>query len=253
MYDETIRGNIFNIKRFAVHDGPGIRSTVFFKGCPLSCIWCHNPESRGNCHIGPAEDFKTVDEVVKQVEKDTVFYDESGGGVTISGGEPLEQWEFLVNLLDKLNYYEFHTALDTTGLAESEIFKKVASRASMLLYDMKHMDDEQHIRYTGVTNKTILDNFDYLSTAGKRVWVRFPMIPDINDGEENIRKMGEFLKGRENVERISVLPYHPLGSHKYRRLGEEWLMSKTDTPEAERVEEVCSILREYGLETFKGG
>ncbi len=253
MYNEAIKGNIFNIKRFAVHDGPGIRATVFLRGCPLKCKWCHNPESRGNCHIGPAEDFKTVSEVVELVEKDTLFFDESGGGVTISGGEPLEQWEFLLPLLSEFRKRDIHSALDTTGYADEEVFKKITALTDMCLYDLKHMDDNSHIRYTGVSNRTILENFETLSATGKRVWVRYPMIPGMNDGEENVRKMGDFLKGRENVERVSVLPYHPLGSHKYEKLGAEWEMGDIKTPGEEMVEKVCAILGEYGLTVFKGG
>ncbi len=256
--DEQLTGNIFNIKKFAVHDGPGIRTTVFFKGCPLNCVWCHNPESQGDHQAGLQNNLKSIRQIVEAVEMDRIFFDESAGGVTISGGEPLVQWEFLLELLKNFRKLDIHSALDTTGFSETRIFNEVSEYVDMFLYDLKLIDEKEHLQYTGVSNKMILNNLDHLSTIGKKVWMRFPLIPGITDSDENIRGIGSFLRNKKNIERISVLPYHSLGSHKYGhhkydKLSTEWRMENRKTPDKETIDNVCSIFKEYGLNSVTGG
>jgi pyruvate formate lyase activating enzyme len=229
-----MKGIIFSFKRFSVHDGPGIRQTVFFKGCPLTCRWCHNPESqdiksekalRKNILDGIAYEqeetigkLMTVPEIMDEIAKDSIFYDESGGGVTFSGGEPLMQHHFLDELLTACKSAGIHTAVDTTGYASKKVFQKIADKANMFLYDLKHLDDEAHKKYTGVSNKPILENLKYLNDIKKKVIVRFPVIPGINDTEENISAMKEFLGPLKNIREISLLPYHNIANHKYEKI-----------------------------------
>jgi len=252
MFNE-LKANVFSVKKFAVHDGPGIRTTVFLSGCPLHCPWCHNPESQGEYDIGSADNFRNIDELIKIIEKDRAFYDESGGGVTISGGEPLVQYNFLLKFLQRLQNIDIQTALDTTGFIDTEKFRTIASFTDLFLYDIKIMDEEKHKKFTGVLNRIIKKNFEYLSEINKRVWVRFPLIPNFTDDEENIRAIGDYIKKMSNVERVSVLSYHSLGSHKYEKLGREWTMKGIKTPSDVRIQNICSIFEEYGINAVKGG
>jgi pyruvate formate lyase activating enzyme len=233
------KGLIFDIRRFTVHDGPGIRTTVFFKGCPLNCWWCHNPESH-SCH--PEESLKTlnldgkkfslkemigqwmsVDAVMNELRMDRIFYSESSGGVTFSGGEPLMQPEFLLELLKECKANSFHTTIDTSGYADQEIIEKIHPHTDLFLYDLKLMDDTDHIRYTGVSNKTILENLMYLISEGKQVVIRIPVIPGITNTKKNIREIKEFLSDTmkerkfDSLVKISLLPYHSIAKNKYAR------------------------------------
>jgi len=225
------KGIIFSFKRYSVHDGPGIRQTVFFKGCPLSCWWCHNPESqdvksestvRKNILDGLTFEqeetigkIMSVQEVMNEIEKDSIFYDESGGGVTFSGGEPLMQHKFLIELLDACKDAGIHSAVDTTGFANQNIFKQVAKKTDLFLYDLKLLDDKEHKKYTGVSNKVILDNLKYLNQIKKRVTIRFPVIPGITDTLENVSLMKKFLLPLKNIRKLALLPYHDIANHKY--------------------------------------
>jgi len=234
------KGLIFDIPRFMVHDGPGIRTSVFFKGCPLNCWWCHNPESH-SCQ--PEESLKTltldgkknsfkemigrwmsVEEVMTELKMDRIFYLKSGGGVTFSGGEPLMQPEFLLQLLKECKANILHTALDTSGYADPEIIQQIQPYTDLFLYDLKLMDDTDHIRYTGVSNKSILENLMYLILEGKQVLIRIPVIPGITDTKKNILAIKKFLsqlmKERQSafpLVHISLLPYHSFAKNKYTR------------------------------------
>ena len=239
-------GLIFDIRRFSVHDGPGIRTTLFFKGCPLSCWWCHNPESQDTCpektirtRIISEERFEkpeitgrfmTVDEVMDEVLPDQLFYEESGGGVTFSGGEPLMQEVFLTELLQACKQQGLHTVLDTSGYASPDIIAKVAPYVDLFLYDLKLMDHALHKKYTGVSNKSILANLSKLFRTGKKIIFRFPVIPGITDTTENIRLLKEFIVSLTNrqtnnqelssggdIFEIHLLPYHSMAREKYRR------------------------------------
>ncbi|NPU85951.1 MAG: glycyl-radical enzyme activating protein [Syntrophaceae bacterium] len=264
------KGTIFDIQRFSVHDGPGIRTTVFFKGCPLRCAWCANPESqdtrpqlmmRNNrctacgrclpacperavrltkdgrrrifwkkctqclrcvaaCETGAlsiAGREATIAEIVNEVERDRSFYETSGGGVTLSGGEPLLQPEFAVRLLERCKERGLHTALDTCGYADPDILLAAIRYADLVLYDIKALDDERHRKYTGVGNSLILENAKLVARS-VRTWFRIPLVAGVNDTVEEIREIATLAR-RLGVEKISLLPYHAGGREKRLRIG----------------------------------
>ena len=291
-------GIIFNIQRYSIHDGPGIRTTVFLKGCPLNCWWCQNPESQlsgqemifwgdrcigcGACStICPSGAIQikngipitekekcilcgkciekcpaiareiigeklTAEEVIKEIEKDLVFYEESGGGVTFSGGEPLGQSEFLEGLLNGCREKKIHTAVDTSGYIFWEILNKINPKVDLFLYDLKLMDNERHKKYTGVSNEIILENLEKLSSVHNNIFIRFPVIPGINDDYQNIKEMGEFLSSLE-ITQVNLLSYHYIGKDKYRRLGSAYKLATTQPPSKEKLSEVSAILRKFNL------
>ena len=239
-------GIIFEIKRFAVHDGDGIRTTVFFKGCPLLCVWCHNPEgisskpqtayyahkcigcgeckkerfSAENC-LGEARvtygKKVTVEELLPLLTEDKEFYDNSGGGVTLSGGECLMQADFCAELLRCLKELGIHTAVDTCGFVSREALCKVVPYTDVFLYDIKAYDKDVHLRCTGVSNETILENLLYLDSLGKSVEIRIPFVPSYNDGQ--VEEIAKFLKPLKNILKVRILPYHNYAGSKYAALG----------------------------------
>ena len=239
---------IFEIKRFAVHDGEGIRTTVFFKGCPLRCVWCHNPEgllsgaqeafyshkcigcrecknkafSYENC-LGEArvlygKEF-TVDELLPLLFEDRDFYENSGGGITLSGGECLVQADFCAELLKRLKENAVHTAVDTCGYVSKNALDKVIPYTDIFLYDVKAYDEDVHIKCTGISNKPILDNLCYLDELGKDIEIRIPYVPEYNSGQ--IEKIAAFLSRFKHITKIRVLPYHNYAGSKYEALGIE--------------------------------
>ncbi len=298
-------GIIFDIQRFSIHDGPGIRTTVFFKGCPLRCWWCHNPEGQapvrelmlredrcircleclkacengaisqsdgtlttaldkctrcGNCaQVCPSGAREiigrevTVSQVMAEVVKDIIFYDQSGGGVTFSGGEPLSQPDFLGGLLRESREREIHTAVDTSGCAPFSILSRICGDVDLFLYDIKLMDDEKHRQYTSVSNGLILKNLQELSQKGHQIIVRVPVVPGINDDEENVSKLGEFVASLTHPPQVHLLGYHKLGLEKYRRLRRVWNLPETKPPSADRVAEIAATLRRFGLQVTIGG
>ena len=238
-------GRIFEIKRFAVHDGPGIRTTVFFKGCPLKCLWCHNPEGIsfapqtafykhkcigcGDCKkadfAGCLSDARilygedvTVDELLPRLLEDREFF-ESSGGITLSGGECLMQADFCAALLKALKEEGIHTAVDTCGFVPRAALDKVIPYTDIFLYDIKAFDEDVHIQCTGKSNLQILENLQYLDAQGKVIEVRIPFVPGYND--DQIEKIAEFLKPLKNVKAVKVLPYHNYAGSKYEALGTE--------------------------------
>lgn len=301
----ALRGTVMDIQRFSIHDGPGIRTTVFFKGCPLRCWWCHNPESQadgleimvrkerciqcmaceeacpeGAIHVSeegpaivrerctqcgacaevcPAEALQlvgremTAAEVMEQVEKDIAFYDESGGGVTFSGGEPLSQPHFLLALLQACQAREIHTAVDTCGFAPWESFEKVRHHADLFLYDVKLLDDEKHREYTGASNVPILENLRRLSRLGHEIILRLPLVPGVNDTIEQVRAIGEFAAGLPHLRRVDVLPYHHMAVEKYGRLDRDYGLPDIKPPSQEWLDEVARILIGFGLNVQVGG
>ena len=237
---------VFEIKRFAVHDGDGIRTTVFFKGCPLRCVWCHNPEGLtatpqiahyahkcigcGECKkqgftpedcLGDAKVFYgkqvTVEELLPTLLEDKDFYETSGGGVTLSGGECLMQADFCAELLKKLKENEIHTAVDTCGFVSRASFDKVLPYTDVFLYDIKAFDEDAHIRCTGQSNKIILENLRYLDSMEKNIEIRIPYVPDYND--DQIEQMATLLATLSHVTKVRVLPYHNYARSKYNALG----------------------------------
>ncbi len=301
-----VKGTIFDIKHYAVHDGPGIRTTVFFKGCPLNCLWCHNPEGidrglelvvrasrcaadctaclaacpegalskssgrievhRDKCNLcGKCEEAclyealeiagkeVAVADVLKEVEKDNIFYDESGGGVTFSGGEPLSQPLFLEALVDELKSRGVRIALDTSGFAPREALEKVAAKVDLILFDLKLIDEEKHKKYTGVSNRLILDNLKALSHLKKEICIRIPMIAGVNDDADNISGTLDFIRSLKNVSRISLLPYHKGGCQKYDRLGKAVSGEDLSSPSEERLREIQDFFEASGFAVKRGG
>ena len=243
-----MKAKIFEIKRFAVHDGDGIRTTVFFKGCPLACLWCHNPEGisketeeayyahkcigcgeckrdgftsegcLGEARVTYGEDV-TVEELLPKLLEDKDFYDNSGGGVTLSGGECLMQADFCAELLKKLKEQGITTAVDTSGFATRSAFDKVIPYTDVFLYDIKAFDEDVHIKCTHQSNAIILDNLRYLDSIGKAVEIRIPYVPDYND--DQMEKIARFLSTLKNITKIRVLAYHNYAASKYKALGME--------------------------------
>lgn len=264
-----MQGVIFDIKHYAIHDGPGIRQTIFFKGCALGCWWCHNPESRSQEPFTYNKKEKidgrvvkvtetvgkkySVDELLKVIEKDMVFFEESGGGVTISGGEPLQQYDFLLKLLKECKKRDIHTCLDTTGLAQQDKMAEIAQYTDHFLYDIKHIDNEQHRKYTGVHNEAILANLSYIDSIGKDIWIRYVLVPGINDDEGDLLKMLAFLKELKHVKKINILPYHKIGGQKYHRFGLEYKMNGIEEPTSEQIEKVSRLFSNAGFEVSTGG
>lgn len=288
-----IQGSIFNIQRYSTQDGPGLRTTVFLKGCPLSCAWCHNPESQspmsqllrmenrcmgcGRC--GPEEvasgDTSTrtcVDleacptgalqqvgrdvaaaDLVKEVLRDRIFFDDSGGGVTLSGGEPLMQFDFLMDVLDRLGARGVHTALDTCGFAPWRDLEAAAARSSLVLFDVKLMDEVRHRQATGQSNRVILENLRNLARVHEQIWIRVPVIPGVNDDRVNMEATARFLAPLPGVRQVDLLPYHPTGVAKFARLGKAYALAGTPSPTHDQMEELAALFRARGLTTTLGG
>lgn len=282
-----LTGTIFDLKRYAINDGPGIRTAVFLKGCPLDCWWCHNPEGRSsypqlmvranrcrscgecvkacpkealhldgevitnkrlceNCGIcaqvcvhGARELVGrpvTVAALLSEIERDVVFFDQSGGGVTLTGGEPLMQPRFTSELLQACQAHDIHTVLDTSGYAPWGVVAEAAAHTDLFLYDIKLMDDDRHRKYTGVSNRRILSNLKRLVEGGGRVIVRIPLIPGVNDDEGNLRETHRFLAGLPGILRVEVLPYHAIAAAKYSALHLAYRLPELTSPPVERLE-----------------
>ena len=245
-----MNGTIFNIQRFCINDGPGIRTTVFLKGCPLKCIWCHNPESQarepeimfykdkctkcGGCVNVTVNDSDFVcindakqicgkeissDEVIKEVLKDEIFYQNSGGGITISGGEPFYQFDFSLELVKKAKENGLHTAIETCGFVKNSNLKKIAEFVDLFLYDYKETNSEKHKNFTGVDNAVIIDNLSFLNNINKDVILRCPIIKGCNDRREHFEGIAEIANRYKNILHIEIEPYHSLGEGKYSALG----------------------------------
>jgi pyruvate formate lyase activating enzyme len=295
-------GCVFNVMRFSTHDGPGIRTAVFFKGCPLACWWCHNPESQslqpeilyfeercrncGDCLAACAQHaIERVDgtvrttvacrrcghcaevclaearqmagrrvnvgELIAEIEKDVVFYDDSGGGVTLSGGEPFSQPQFAGALLAACRERRIHTVVETCGFVPPEAFLDAALAADAVLFDLKLVDPEKHRVHTGVRNDGILRNLEALVARRRAVTVRIPVIPGINDTEEDIGQFARYLAGLQAP--VELLPYHHIGAAKYRRLGRSYKLEETPEPAAVDLASFAGTLARAGLTVKVGG
>jgi len=300
-----LQGIVFDVKRFAVHDGPGIRTTVFFKGCPLRCGWCHNPESQGSepelvvrpsrCQrcascvricperalsfsdegisvdrsrctrcgtcagICPSQALEivgravTVGEVMAQIVRDVPFYDESGGGATFSGGEPLWQPDFLAATLRACHERGIHTAVDTCGFAPWETIERVRGATDLFLYDLKLMSSSRHTELTGAPNALILENLEHLSRLGQPLVVRVAIIPGINDSQRELCALGEFVGSLRNPPPVDLLPYHRIGVGKYGRLGRLYHLGDVVPPDEERMAEIVRLFERYEFPVTVGG
>lgn len=264
-----MEGTIFDIKHFAVHDGPGIRQTVFFKGCPLTCWWCHNPESQ-NKNIETftktnkldGKDFKkevaigyklSAKELFKTIQGDKIFFEESGGGVTFSGGEPLMQKEFLSDILKLCKYDNIHTCVDTTGFASIKTIQRIAELTDCFLFDIKLTDNDLHEKYTGVSVTGILENLKWLDENNKKVILRFPVIPEITNTEKNISDIILLLKSFKNINQIDLLPYHNISNGKYNRFKMENKMKDTKPLSDEDMLNIKSKFESLGFIVGIGG
>ena len=303
-----MEGNIFDIQRFSIHDGPGIRTTIFFKGCPLKCFWCHNPESQnpnpeigfyankclkcgiceticplGACHLlnpkridrekcnlcglcveqCPSSALKmigretTIEEILKEVAQDEVFYQQSGGGVTLSGGEPLYQYDFALALAKRLKILSYHLTLDTSGYYQGNdsdltILLNFAQGVDLILYDIKMIDDQKHQKYTGISNLTILENASILSLKyPKKMIFRYPLIPGLNDSPEDINLLKGFLSSLSNTV-LEILPYHRIGISKYCLIGKEYELEMINLPEEEKLSSLAKNITQLPNITLIG-
>jgi pyruvate formate lyase activating enzyme len=294
-----LTGTVFDIKKYAIHDGPGIRTTVFLQGCPLSCWWCHNPESqslgpvllyranrcvlcetclascsqnaisisgsvitdRAKCDVcGKCAEVcyhgarqvsgreMTVAEVMAEVERDTPFYDQSGGGVTFSGGEPLGQRLFLAELLRECKMREIHTVVDTSGFAAWDVFDGIRKNVDLFLYDLKIIDDDRHKHFTGVSNVIILRNLQRLAQCGAQLEIRIPLIPGINDDLDNLRQSAAFIAELPgNIIEVDLMAYHDIAEAKYQSLGMDYQLSGTLPPSEDTMLEVTQYFKDLGL------
>lgn len=254
---------IFNIQKFSTHDGPGIRTTIFFKGCPIRCAWCHNPESQ---KFGPeimiTKDGKeevigqtySVKEVVKKIKADQIFYDQSGGGVTFSGGEVMAQnLDYIEELARECQRLGISVAIDTCGVAPTENFARILPYADLFLYDLKFIDSQLHQRYTGAGNELVLKNLQYLSDHGATIHLRLILLGEINEDTLTATAIIEWLNQQNiHVDEISLLPYHEFGRDKYQRL-QRICTQNFIKPTAEQIDEVKNIYTTAGYSVKIGG
>ncbi len=246
-----ITGQIFKIQRYSIHDGPGIRTTVFLQGCPLHCWWCHNPESQPSCSATART--VSVAALIEEIEQDTIFFDHSNGGVTFSGGEPLAQPGFLVALLKACREREIHTTVDTSGFAPAHIMEQVARLCDLILFDLKTMDDTEHRQYTGVSVEPVLKNLALLQTLDTDLRLRLPLIPDITATDSNLERITDLLSTHNRFRPLDLLPFHRTGEEKYRRLGIKNPMAGTPEPGPELVASVKETLTANGFNVSEGG
>lgn len=297
---------IFDIKRYAINDGPGIRIVIFLKGCNLNCAWCHNPESistetermyapakciqcgtcveacpekaltltpegivtdtercnmTGRCaEVCPTKAIEisgkllSVTEIMNEIEKERVFFDQSGGGVTFSGGEPLLQSKFLIELLDECGKRGIHRAVDTAGLANTEIILEVAKRTDLFLYDLKLMDSEKHRQWVGVPNEKILENLKVLAETGVKIIIRIPLVGGVNDDAENMEATARFIAELSGEKKeVNLLLYHKIAQTKYQKLGRPEEFQLLEEPTREAQTRAVSIFKQLGLEASIGG
>lgn len=297
---------IFDIKRYAINDGPGIRVTIFLKGCSLNCKWCHNPESIpvkqqkmyssdkcigskecikhcpndaltltpqgivtdtdlcqlcGKCTevcptkaIEMAGELMTVEQVMVEIKREVLLMDNSKGGVTFSGGEPLLHHKYLIQLLDACGEEGIHRCIDTSGFADKKVLLEVASKTEHFLYDLKMMDDKKHKKWTSVSNKKILENLTVLAETGVAMNIRIPLIKGVNDDDKNIHESAKFIAAlKDNSPIVNILPFHNIAENKYKKLGLVYNKDKMDEPDIKRQNEILDIFKSYNLRAVIGG
>ena len=255
-------GRIFNIQRFSIHDGPGIRTIIFLKGCPLRCTWCCNPEGQEwqpeTMVVGGKSKLVgrdvTVREVMDEILRDRVYYNRSGnGGVTLSGGECLWQPDFALALLKTAKEYGVTTAIETTGYAEIDVIRRLLPYVDTVLMDIKHTDPVKHKEFTTRDNGLILENAKQIAREAKCLIVRTPVIPTFNDSPDEIRSIAEFAKSLGSVKEMHLLPYHRIGSDKYKGLGRSYTMAHISPPTGEQMNALLEIVNATGLIGKIGG
>ncbi len=259
---EATPGRIFDIQRFSIHDGPGIRTIVFLKGCPLRCRWCCNPEGQsyephrmqlpGKPEKLMGEDV-TAGDVMTIVLRDMPYYMRSGGGLTLSGGEALGQPHFARALFELSHAAGVNTCIETTGFATRTVIDEVIPHADTVLMDIKHMDCQKHEAFTGQPNARILDNAPYIASLARELIIRVPVIPTFNDTPEDIRAIARFARTLPGVHRLHLLPYHRLGQDKYAALGRDYTLRALTPPPDEHMNYLLSVAQESGLICQIGG
>ena len=263
------QGIIFDIQNFSIQDGPGIRKTIFLKGCPLSCTWCHNPEGlsfglerwvreqkTGNNVVKKYEligEYVTPEKIMEEVVKDIPFFDESGGGVTLSGGEPLSQPEFSYELLKRSKENSIHTCVDTTGYAHWEMFEKIMKVTDLFLYDLKIASPDKHMKHTGKDNKLIVENLYNLDKIDKETIIRIPLIQDITDTLDNLEGLKNILGNLKNLKRIDLLPFHNIATKKYESLGKKNIFENTPNYPEVKAQEIRQQFLTYANVVTIGG
>lgn len=298
------KGLIFDIQHYCIHDGPGIRTVVFMKGCPLKCLWCCNPESQKNhpemmffekkcvglkeckrvcpedailesadkrisvekcnncglcaevCYANAVQlsgKYMTIEEVMREIEKDKLFYKNSGGGITLSGGEPTAQEKFTAELLAKCKESGLHTTIETCGYIKWESLKEILNNTDLVLYDLKCMDSELHKKYTGVANDLILSNLKKIIDSRYNLIIRVPFVPEYNNSRKNIEELANFLRGLDYTGEIHLLPFHNLGEQKYLRLDKPYGLRNLRPPDKKIVEDTRKFLESFNFKVSIGG
>ncbi len=258
---EMTKGRIFDIQRFSIHDGPGIRSIVFLKGCVLRCRWCCNPESQSFDIETMTMDGKvktvgrdvTVYEVMEEIIRDMPYYKRSGGGLTLSGGECLCQPDFAAALLHSAKDYGLNTAIESTGCMGFDKIEKLLPYLDLYLMDIKHMDSDKHKEFTGQPNGLILENARKIAEKAKKLIIRVPVVPTFNDTPEEIAAIADFAKTLPGVEELHLLPYHRLGQDKYQGTGREYTLKSIVPPSEEHMQTLREIVNKTGLRGQIGG
>jgi pyruvate formate lyase activating enzyme len=251
----NLKGTIFDIKRYALHDGPGIRTTVFLRGCPLHCTWCHNPESHafGTAPLNGPNGTITIgreitsNEIIKEVIRDIPFYIKSKGGVTFSGGEPLAQPKFLLELLRENKKHNIHCAVDTSGYGDKKLLLDIAEYTDLFLYDLKLINSDAHIKYTGIDTEIIHDNLQFLCNNGATIEIRLPIIPDITDTEENLLSISKFINSLSRPLPLRLLPYHRAAMDKYPRFGLTPPLPDTPEPSASKMKKIINFFKQQNI------
>ena len=261
--DAAVRGRIFDIQRYSVHDGPGIRTIVFLKGCMFRCLWCCNPEGQlyepvtlASMHGKPerlAGEDVSAGKVMETVLKDSVYYGRSGGGLTLSGGEALLQPDFALALFRLAHAHGMTTAIETTGYADHDVLDKVLPHIDYVLMDIKHMDAEKHKKFIGKDNAKVLANAPYIASHAKSYTVRVPVIPTFNDTDAEISAIARFANSLPGVQSLHLLPYHRLGQDKYTALGMDYGMGTLPLIPDEKMRRLLDVARESGLHCQIGG
>lgn len=266
-----MNGLIFSVKKYSIHDGPGIRVTFFMKGCPLSCWWCHNPEGISpepehivqKDKIGEKEFSRieevgklySTDDILEILESEKIFIAQSKGGVTFSGGEPMLQSEFLIEALKECKKSGYHTTVDTSGYSAANNFRSVIPYTDLFLFDIKQIDNEKHLKYTGVSNYLILENLHLLLDSGRDIMIRIPVVPGVNDDTGSMKNLKQFLikNKTDNLKKINLLPYHKTGSSKYKKLNKASKMGNVEPPSVERMQELKEFFSDVGVKVKIGG